>query len=144
MKATHQVNLNEKPGTQIPVSRNPEARGGGSIADEIDTSALEDDLLVDLANEDAYWRHNYAHQPYVDDDDLYEDFRQAYRTGYEGRARFPHREFAEVEAELRNDYERRRGEAGVPWERAKPAVRAAWDRLGPVPDDDDEAVGDYR
>lgn len=81
-------------------------------------------------NEDEYWRQHYASQPYYESGLPYESYQPAYRVGYEGynRYRNDRRTFDEVEPELRRDYESNYGTSGLAWEKAKYAVRDAWNR----------------
>lgn len=79
--------------------------------------------------EDAHWRENYQNEPYYNKDYGYDDYAPAYRTGYEARERYPDRRFDEVERDLSTDYERSRGNSRLGWEEARPASRAAWDRI---------------
>lgn len=79
--------------------------------------------------EEAYWRDSYRNEDYVKPDYTYDDYGPAYRTGYESRARYEGRNFDEVETDLRNDYERNRGNSRLEWDDAKHATRAAWHRV---------------
>lgn len=90
----------------------------GSIAD-----------MIDPAAEEAFWRENYAGQPYYERGYSYDDYHPAYRTGWEGRARYEGRTFEEVERELEANYNRNRGSSRLGWERNRAAARAAWDRF---------------
>jgi hypothetical protein len=90
--------------------------------------------MLDPAGEAAYWRENYESQPYYEAGCTYDDYHPAYRAGWEGRARYEGRSFAEVERELRADYERRRGSSRLDWERCREAVRAAWNRFDATDD----------
>jgi len=92
---------------------------------------------IDPAAEDAYWRENYAREPYYEESRPYEYYAVFYLVGYEGRARSPGRTFEEAEADLRAEYERRRTASGPTWDEGRHAVRAAWDRLDHIfPDSD--------
>lgn len=70
-----------------------------------------------------HWQTSYASQG-----GRYEDYEPAYRFGSELRsdAAYRGRNWNEVEPELRRDWESRN--AGSPWEKAKDAVRHAWER----------------
>ena len=85
---------------------------------------------IDPTVEDEYWRSNHAAQPYVEPGRQYEDYQPAYRTGYEAYSRHAtaKKSFDEVEPELKSEYEKSYGGAGLAWDKAKPATRAAWDR----------------
>lgn len=84
-----------------------------------------------------FWREHYRDEPYVRPGERFEYYEVAYRVGWQGRARYPGRSFAECEAELRADYERHRGACPLTWEQSRDAVRAAWRRLDTLfPDSD--------
>ena len=85
--------------------------------------------LVDPTLEDNYWREHYTHEPYSDHGLSYDDYGPAYRTGYEGRGRYPGRSFDDVQNDLQANYERTRGNSRLDWYQGKSAVRAAWDRV---------------
>jgi len=88
--------------------------------------------------ERKYWSNNYRQEPYYREGQSFEDYEGAYRTGYEGYARYGDRTWEEVQEDLRNDYERNRGESSLTWQEANPATRAAWDRLNRQPNPDSE------
>ncbi|MDH5834829.1 glycine zipper domain-containing protein [Luteimonas kalidii] len=79
--------------------------------------------------EEAYWRENYSAESYHKPEFGYEDYAPAYRTGYEGRARYSDRDFDAVEGDLRAEYERGRGNSRLEWDDARNATRAAWHRV---------------
>ena len=83
---------------------------------------------MDPTNEAGYWQANHASQPFALHGS-YERFSPAYRTGYEGVSRHGvDKDYADVEDDLKSTYEQDRDKAGVSWENAKHAVRAAYDR----------------
>lgn len=84
---------------------------------------------VNPTEEEAYWRENHSRQTWGSTRP-YEDYRDAYRFGYEGYSRYglEGRSFDEAEADLRRDYEGS-GNTSLRWEDARFAARAAWDRL---------------
>jgi hypothetical protein len=84
---------------------------------------------IDPTAEDAYWRENYRDREYVEPNSKYEQYQPAYRAGYEGFVRHRGKRFEDVEADLRTDYERSAGKAGLGWEKARHATRDAWQRL---------------
>lgn len=88
--------------------------------------------MINPTVEDAYWRDQYAREPYTDGSLSYEDYSPAYRTGYEGRTRYPGRTLDEVQSDLQTDYDRARGKSSLSWDQGKTAARAAWDRLDHV------------
>ena len=84
---------------------------------------------IDPTVEDAYWKQNYAGEPYYESSYSYDDYAPAYRTGYHGRTQFAGRKFDEVERDLESSYNRAKGASKLNWEKAKYATRAAWDRI---------------
>lgn len=85
--------------------------------------------MVDPTVEDAYWRDAHTKEPYYTKDLAYDDvYAPAYRTGYEGRAKYHGRTFDEVESDLQSDYIRNNGKIDN-WNEVKDASRAAWDRI---------------
>ncbi len=84
---------------------------------------------IDPTAEAAYWREQYRNEPYYQAGESYEVYGPAYRTGYEGRARYAGKSFEEVEMDLQKDYDSHKGESKLSWDRAKAATRSAWNRL---------------
>lgn len=85
---------------------------------------------IDPTVEDAYWRENYQREPYVSKGTKYDDYADAYRTGYEGyRTHGQSRSFEQVEPDLRKSYEQNR-KSSLAWDKAREAARAAWERVG--------------
>jgi hypothetical protein len=86
---------------------------------------------VNPTMEDEYWQTNYTSRPYVEPDRTYEDYRPAYHTGYDGYRQYGDtgRSYDEMEPQLQQDYEVRRGNTGLPWDKARHATRDAWDRV---------------
>jgi uncharacterized protein (TIGR02271 family) len=86
---------------------------------------------VNPSVEDEYWRNNYATRPYVEKERSYEDYQPAYRTGYEGYSQYGDmgKTYDEVEPDLRSEYEKQQGGAGLAWDKAKHATKDAWERL---------------
>jgi len=94
--------------------------------------------VVDPTVEDAYWKTNYAAEPYYDRSYSYDDYAPAYRTGYSARSKYAGQKFDAVERSLETDYNSTRGTSKLGWDKAKHASRAAWDRLErAVPGDSD-------
>jgi hypothetical protein len=82
--------------------------------------------IVKPTVEDAYWRERHSLEAYGAGTE-YEEFEPAYRSGYEGFEKYGGVDFADVEADISRDYMSHR--AGVPWDRARPAAEAAWERI---------------
>ena len=84
---------------------------------------------MDPTNEAGYWQANHSHQHFASFGS-FERYSPAYRTGYEGAARHDaDKSYGDVEDDLKSSYESTRDKAGVSWENAKHAVRAAYDRV---------------
>ena len=86
---------------------------------------------VNPTAEDAYWREHYSSEPYYDRGFTYDDYQGAYRTGYEGYARYGSsgKRYEDVESELQREYQRTHGSSRLTWDKARSAVRAAWERF---------------
>jgi uncharacterized protein (TIGR02271 family) len=87
---------------------------------------------VNPTAEDAYWREHYTGEPYYDRTYNYDDYRGAYRTGYEGYSRLGRSgtSYDQIESDLRREYERNYANSRLSWDKARPAVHAAWHRFG--------------
>jgi len=97
---------------------------------------------INPTEEDAYWREHHTREPYFDRMFSYDDYRGAYRTGYEGysRLRKSGKRYEEIEPELRRDYERNYSTSRLTWDKARAATRAAWNRLENRPRSDRAGV----
>jgi len=91
---------------------------GKAIAEQIDPTV-----------EDAYWRENYASQPYYDQGTSYDTYAPAYRHGWESRSRYQDRTWDDAEADVRRDWESSQSDDRLDWDRAKLAARDAWHRV---------------
>ena len=92
------------------------AIAGKSVAESIDPTA-----------EDAYWRAEFQKRPYYEKGAAYEDYQPAYQHGWESRVEHEGRSFDEAEADLEREWQAR--QAKIDWQKARPAVRDAWDRI---------------
>ncbi len=102
------------------------AAAGGLVGGLVGKGAAE---VVNPSLEDAYWRENWAEEPYARTDFRFEDYEPAYRIGYLGAARRDGRDFDDAEPQLREQYERVRGGSPLQWHAARVAAQAAWDRV---------------
>lgn len=94
------------------------AAGGKSLAERIDPTA-----------EVEYWRQDATQRDYYQRDrDFDRDYAPAYRLGAEYRNEAGAREWNAAESELRNRWNETRGESGLDWELARPAVEDAYTR----------------
>jgi hypothetical protein len=87
------------------------------------------DAAVDAVAEGVYWRGQFKHEPYFLRGCTYDDYAPAYLTGYLGHSRLAGKPYEEIEGELERDYSTNRGGSGLSWIEAKPATRAAWNRV---------------
>lgn len=80
--------------------------------------------------EDSHWRKTYSSRPYVQQGATYEEYQHAYRVGYEGYDRYGDtgRNYSDVEPDLQSYYETTNQQGNLTWEKAKYAVKDAWDR----------------
>lgn len=78
--------------------------------------------------EEAYWRETYTREPYYEAGRSYDDYGPAYAYGWGATMTYPG-PFDEVEPALARDWERQRGGSSLDWQQARPATRAAWDRV---------------
>lgn len=93
--------------------------GGRALAEKIDPT---------LQAEDDYWRDHYLFETYVEPERSFDDYRLAYRLGYETRIHYPHLSVEQALEALESEYERRKPDAALPWAKARYATRAAWHR----------------
>lgn len=81
-------------------------------------------------DEENYWRAHHHEQPFVKPGHPYEHYAAGYRTGYEGFDKNPDGKFDEIEADLAVEYQKHH--SALPWDDARGAARAAWDKLSGV------------
>jgi len=81
--------------------------------------------------EDNYWFENFSSRPYAIGPDFYDQFRPAYRYGFESAQHHVGRQWDEAEPDLRQGWESYEHRGGSPstWDEIKAAVRDAWDRV---------------
>ena len=84
------------------------------------------------SEEEAYWREQHAKQPWADANLKYEHYEPAYRTGIAAAEKHAGKRFEEIEDDVALDYEKQKAGSALPWDRARPAVKAAWDKLSGV------------
>jgi len=84
---------------------------------------------INPTTEDAYWSENYQTREYIDANSTYDSYGPAYRHGVDAYGRYEGRAFDEIEPKLGSDWDRARGASALPWDKAKPAARDAYERL---------------
>jgi uncharacterized protein YjbJ (UPF0337 family) len=85
---------------------------------------------IDPTGEVEYWRGEYANRPYVDRQYDYDtDYAPAYAYGTEARTQHGARQWDDsLDSDLREGWEKTKGQSRLKWEQAKDAVRDAFDR----------------
>jgi len=80
--------------------------------------------------EDLWWQENFSSRPYAAGY-TYEEFRPAYRYGFESARHNMGRTWKDVESDLRTGWDKfeHRSAGGSTWENIKDAVRDAWHRV---------------
>ncbi len=78
--------------------------------------------------EERFWSEAFATEPYVMEGYTLDDYRPAYRLGFEGYGQHPGKTFEDAESRLQDDYAGVRGNSRLGWEDARHAARAAWQR----------------
>ncbi|CAN1213332.1 hypothetical protein TUMEXPCC7403_24215 [Tumidithrix helvetica PCC 7403] len=94
---------------------------------------MSDRIKISTNFDDNHWRQNYGSCLYIEKGSCYENYQSAYQIGHEGYDRYPDKSFDEAELELKLDYEAlsaQKGGISFDWDKAKDAVRDAWDRAG--------------
>lgn len=125
--------------SMIPPAGDRRRRGSDAAAGGVSAGAAAGSVAapIDPTAEEAYWRTQYTREPYYERGYTFDDYYPAYRTGWEGRARYEGRTYDQVERDLQRDYQRNRASSQLDWSRNRHAVRAAWERFD-VPDNDIE------
>lgn len=83
---------------------------------------------VNPTAEEAYWRENYAREPYYEQGRTFDDYAPAYRLGLTGRTRYQG-DWTTAEPQLASEWESSRAGSSLDWKQARPASRAAWERI---------------
>jgi hypothetical protein len=100
----------------------------GSVLGGITGKAIAE--RINPAHEEDYWRGEFPRRPYAGSAQQgWEDFRPAYRVGYERYPEYHGRRFDEVEPEFARDWDKWRGESRLSWEQAREAAREAFERV---------------
>ena len=101
---------------------------GGAIAGGLAGKGIAE--TIDPTAEDTYWRENHTRQPYGSNT-AYDDYSDAYRTGYTGYDRYGRegRTFEQSESDLRTEYEKTSTGSKLGWTNAREAARSAWQRV---------------
>lgn len=101
--------------------------GMGAVGGAVGGKALAE--RVDPTAEVEYWRQDATGRDYYQRDrDFDRDYAPAYRMGTEYRNEAGSRDWNEIEPQLRQRWESGRGDSGLDWEAARPAVQDAYAR----------------
>jgi hypothetical protein len=94
--------------------------------------------------EDVYWRENFPSRAYAAGH-TYEDYRGAYRYGYESGTHSLGRKWSDVEEDLRTGWDKFEGKraGGAAWENVKDAVKEAWARITGHHDVDTDKMAEF-
>ncbi len=84
---------------------------------------------VNPTTEDIYWSENYKTRPYVENDANYDAYGPAYRHGIDAYTKHQGHRFEDIEPKLSSDWEKVREDSTLPWDKARPAARDAYERL---------------
>ena len=84
--------------------------------------------LIDPTTEDNWLRQNFSSRPYVQKGETYKHYEPAYRYGGQAEANYRGKRFQDVESELATGWEKMKDKAGMDWDRARHAVKDAYDR----------------
>jgi uncharacterized protein (TIGR02271 family) len=84
--------------------------------------------LIDPTTEDNWLRQNFSSRSYVQKGESYENYEPAYRYGGQAESQYRGKRFQDVENDLAAGWEKTKHKAGMGWDRARDAVRDAYDR----------------
>jgi hypothetical protein len=89
---------------------------------------------------ETFWRENHSKQPYANRS--YNDYAGAYRYAWDTATKHAGKKFEDIEDEIALGYEKAQPGKALPWDTARPAVKAEWDRLAGViaPRDTDRGI----
>jgi len=83
--------------------------------------------LIDPTIEDAWLRERFSTRPYVSKGETFETYTPAYEYGREVHGKYEGKRFEDVEPSLRSEWNETKHAATIPWDRAKGAVKDAYD-----------------
>jgi phage tail tape-measure protein len=86
---------------------------------------------VDPSVEHQYWSTHFQSRPYVRDGAKYDEYRDAYRYGWESRAKSTST-WDTAATEIEQGWDKAREKSGLAWEDAKEAVHDGWNRVEKV------------
>lgn len=100
----------------------------GSVIGAITGKAVAE--RVNPQHEDDHWRAEFPSRPYAHGSHYgWDDYRSAYRYGYERFPLYGGRPFEDIEPELSGDWDQYRGTSRMDWAEARAATRDAYERM---------------
>lgn len=100
----------------------------GAVAGGLAGKGIAD--VIDPQVEDQYWRDNWQQRSYIEGGYSYdEDYAPAYRYGVDAYARYPQRDWDDIDRDLSSGWSGVRGSSRLDWDRARHASRDAWQRV---------------
>ncbi|MFT3788563.1 MAG: hypothetical protein QM770_20725 [Tepidisphaeraceae bacterium] len=100
----------------------------GAVAGVV-VGALSGKVIADAnADDDGYWRENYHTRDYYKSGDSFDTYAGAYRYGASAADKNAGRSFADMENDIRADYEKTPEAANLSYDRARGAIRDAYER----------------
>lgn len=92
--------------------------------------------------EDTFWRHEFRTRPYVRPGASYDEYRDAYRYGWESRAaNKTAKSWDSVSRDLERGWEKAKRSSRLAWSEAKEAVRDGWHHVEKALPGDADADG---
>lgn len=84
---------------------------------------------IDPTGEAEYWKGAHTSRSYYDKNHTWDDYEPAYRYGWESRTQHRDRTWDNnLESDLERGWNTAKGKSAMTWDKAKNAVRDAWDR----------------
>jgi hypothetical protein len=114
-------------GGVIGTAGGPVGTAAGAVIGGIIGAVTGEGIADTLSDDDDYWRENYRTRDYARDAD-YDSYRPAYLYGAKAYGEQDSRAYDEIRADLENDWNSRRSDTDMEWEKAEPAVRDAYTR----------------
>jgi hypothetical protein len=100
------------------------------MIEHTDRSGASADPFPFADAEDTYWRNEFRTRPYVRPGAAYDEYRDAYRYGWESRASHKAaRAWDDVSHDLESGWEKAKQTSRLAWNEAKEAVRDGWHHL---------------
>jgi hypothetical protein len=113
--------------------RNTHIAGAGMSNRDVNPSqgfkATDQQLGVDWATEETYWRENWRSRPHIKADRAFEFYQPGYRYGFESAGNNRGRDWSESEHDLRSGWDQYEHRGQTTWECIKDAVKDGWHRV---------------